>query len=122
MNPSTLSFECKFVDCSDAIEGEILHVQFDTLPASFDEEDRRSPYLLIGRNFEFAGPATVEWHDGKDYDGGGKIASVRFERDRLLMTLANNMRFDVTFQLSDAAFGQLHRFLRRMIDDRQWEQ
>jgi hypothetical protein len=116
----TLSFNARFVDCSDAIDGEILQVSFDTLPTNTDEEDRRSPYLLIGQNFEFPGPATVEWHDGTDYDGGGKITSIRLERDRLLMKHGKTMLFDVTFQLSDAAFGQLHNFLRRMIDDRYW--
>src|SRR6266542_1714493 len=63
----TLAFEAKFVDCADAIGGEILQVSFDTVPSSRAEDDRCTPYVLISRNFEFPGSATVEWHDGKDY-------------------------------------------------------
>jgi len=42
-----LSFEAKFVDCVDAIDGEILQVTFDTLAPGNDDVERRAPYVLI---------------------------------------------------------------------------
>lgn len=67
-----LSFEAKCVDCVDAIDGGILQVTFDTLPPDNDDVERRAPYLMISRNFEFPASATVEWHDGIQYDGGAR--------------------------------------------------
>jgi hypothetical protein len=49
----TLTFEATDVSCDDAIDGEILRASFDTLPASHDEEERRTPYVEIMRNLEF---------------------------------------------------------------------
>ena len=71
----TLAFKASSVSCSSAIGGEILQVCFDTMPESKDEDERGTPYVLISRNFEFPGSATVEWHDGSDYDGGAEIVN-----------------------------------------------
>jgi hypothetical protein len=79
----TLTFEATDVSCDDAIDGEILRASFDTLPASHDEEERRTPYVEIMRNLEFPGAATIEWHDGRDYDGAADIASVTLSRSRI---------------------------------------
>ncbi len=114
----TLAFEAKFVDCADAIGGEILQVSFDTVPSSHDEDERCTPYVLISRNFEFADAATVEWHDGKDYDGGAEITSVSLKRDRVSIRLDRDLGFEVTFRLHEKKFVRLKSFLRRMIDDR----
>jgi hypothetical protein len=55
-----LAFEATFVDCGDAIGGEILQLSFDTIPSNLDADQRRTPYVLISRNFEFPDSATVE--------------------------------------------------------------
>jgi hypothetical protein len=114
----TLDFEAKFVDCADAIGGEILQVSFDTVPPSHDKDERCTPYVLISRNFEFPDSATVEWHDGKDYDGGAEITSVSLKRDRISIKLDRDLGFEVAFRLHDRKFARLRSFLRRMIDDR----
>ncbi len=79
----TLAFEAKCVDCADAIDGEILQLSFDTVPEGYDEEERRTPNFRISRDFEFPDPATVEWHDGRDYDGGAEILSGTLSRGRI---------------------------------------
>lgn len=114
----TLAFHAKFVSCADAIGGEILQVSFDTIPARQDESERSTPYVQISRNFEFSGSATIEWHDGKDYDGGAEIISMTLRRDRVFIMLARELDVDVTFRLPDKQFAKLTSFLRRMIDDR----
>jgi len=114
----TLTFEAKFVDCADAIGGEILQVSFDTVRLSHAEEDRCTPYVLISRNFEFPGFATVEWHDGKDYFGGAEITSVSLKRNQVSIKLDREVGFEVAFHLQDKKFARLRSFLKRMIDDR----
>ena len=56
----TIAFEAKYVDCGDAIDGEILQVTFDSVAESEDWKNRRDPYVLIGQNFEFPGTPTIE--------------------------------------------------------------
>ena len=114
----TLAFDAKFVDCADAIGGEILQVSFDTVPSSHAEDDRCTPYVLISRNFEFSDAATIEWHDGKDYDGGAEITSVSLDRDRVSIRLDRDLGFEVALHLQDRKFARLRTFLKRMIDDR----
>ncbi len=113
----TLTFEAKLVSCADAIDGEILQVTLDTIPESQDENERSTPYVLISRNFEFPDSATVEWHDGSDYDGGAEIVVVTLSRTRISIKLDSGSDIDVAFRLPDKKFAQLTSFLREMIDD-----
>ena len=112
-----LAFKAKFVRCSSAIGGEILQVYFDTLPAGADEETRTTPSVLIGQNFEFPGPATIDWHDGSDYGGGANIVGVTLARDRALIKLKGNMEIDVSFCIGNRRFAQLMSYLRRMLGE-----
>ena len=113
----TLAFKAKFVSCSSAIGGEILQVCFDTMPRSKDEDERDTPYVLISRNFEFPESATVEWHDGSDYDGGAEIVLVRLTRERVLIKLDRQLEIDVSIGIGDRRFAQLSSYLRRMLDE-----
>ena len=114
----TLAFEAKSVECTDAMAGEILQVCFDTLPEIRDEENRTSPYVLIGRNFELFGPATIEWHDGQDYDGGAEIVSLTLSRDRVLIRLDRELEIRLSFCLANKNFVRLETFLKRIMDAR----
>ena len=114
----TLAFEAKFVDCADAIGGEILQVSFDTVPASHNEDERCTPYVSISRNFEFPGSATVEWHDGIDYDGGAEIREIVLMRGRVSATLDRELELDVTFRISDKKFAKLKSYLESMLEKR----
>ena len=113
-----LAFESAFVSCTDAIEGQIVQVSFDTVPSDFAEEERNTPYVLISRNFEFPDSATVEWHDGRGYDGGAEVTAMTLRRDLMVLKLDRNMEIKVNFHLSQPAFARLTSFLQRMIDDR----
>ena len=114
----TLAFESRFVSCNDAIGGEILQVNFDTVSSTAAEEARETPYVLISRNFEPTDATTIEWHDGHDYDGGAEIIAATLKRDRILLELDRDMRIEVTFRLSARKFAKVTSFLRKMIDER----
>ena len=113
----TISFRAKFVDCLEAIGGDLIQVSFDTIPDSEEEDNRASPYVIIGRLFEFPGAATIEWHDGSDYDGGAEIVSASLRRDGLMMRLDRDVSFEITFQISDKRFTKLASSLRMMLED-----
>jgi hypothetical protein len=85
-------------------------VSFDTVPSSHAEDDRCTPYVLISRNFEFPDSATVEWHDGKDYDGGAEITSVSLKRDQVSIKLDRDLDIEVGFHLPDRNFARLDPF------------
>ena len=113
-----LAFQAKYVDCADAIDGDILQVTFDTIPPDREEEGRETPYVLISRLFEFPGTATIEWHDGRDYYGGAEIVSVALSRSRLLIHLDQGLELDVAFSVTDKKYTKLISFLKPMVDDR----
>ncbi len=114
----TLAFDATRIDCAEALGGEILQVSFDTAPEDQDEDQRSTPYVLISRNFEFPDSATIEWYDGRDYDGGAEIVSVTLRRTRITIRIDRELDFEVTFRLPDKKFTKLTSFLRRMMDDR----
>ena len=113
----TLAFKAKFVRCADAIDGEILQVTFDTAGQSEDEDERTTPCVLLSQNFEFPGPATIDWHDGSDYNGGSEIRSVVLTRDRVLINLDCGLDIDVKLSIADSRFAKLSSYLRKMLDD-----
>jgi len=114
----TLVFDATRIDCADALGGEILQVNFDTAPEDQDEAQRSTPYVLISRNFELSDSATIEWHDGHDYDGGAEIVTLTLRRTRITLCVNRELNFEVTFHLPDKKFKKLTSFLRKMIDDR----
>lgn len=114
----TLAFDATRIDCTDALGGEILQVSFDTAPEDQDENQRSTPYILISRNFEFPGSATIEWYDGHYYDGGAEIVTVTLRRTRIAIRVDRELDFEVTFHLPDKKFTKLTSFLRKIMDDR----
>lgn len=111
----TLAFEATSVHCDAALGGEILQVTMDTLPDGKDDYERHTPYLLIGQNFEFSGPPTIEWHDGNDYNGGGMIVAVTLRRDGLSVQLDRERNLEVKFSLPDSHYAELRSFLKRIF-------
>ncbi len=115
-----LSFNAPHVDCTNAIDWEIQQVLFDTTCDDADDaEDRRkSPYVLISRNFEFPDAATIEWHDGNDYDGGGSIRSASLEANRIKIILNRSRTINITFKLDLNHFEELKKYLKNILGGR----
>jgi hypothetical protein len=114
----TLAFDATRIDCADALGGEILQVNFETVPEDQDEDQRSTPYVLISRNFEFPDSATIEWYDGHDYNGGAEIVTITLRRTCITIRVDQELDFEVTFHLPDNKFKKLTSFLRRIMDDR----
>jgi hypothetical protein len=115
-----LSFYAPFVECTNALDREIQQVLFDTVNDDADDsEDRRqSPYVLIGQNFEFTGPAEIEWHDGEDYDGGATIQSAVLEPTCIHFSLDESRTIMVTFEIQTQQFQELQKYLKNILGTR----
>ena len=111
MSDKVFRFTATTVDCSEAIDWEIVQVCFDTEPSDFDETNRTSPYLMISANFEFSGDVQLEFHDGSEY-GGDSLGRIDLWRNRALVRSRRNIEFDIDFELSDDAFAELREYLK----------
>lgn len=92
-----------------------MQVAFDTVGFDADEDARQTPYVLISRLFEFPGRATIEWHDGCDYDGGAQIVGARLRRTGVSIWLNRPLEIEVGFQVSDGEHEELRSFLASML-------
>ncbi len=114
MPKKRIHFNAASVECSEAIDWELVQVTFDTEPADFDEENRTSEYLLLSANFEFGDDVQVEFHDGDDYDGD-RLEKIDLWRNRAIAVSARGYEFDVKFDLADDAFGELREYLKVLL-------
>ena len=105
-----LVFDAAKVECSDAMDGELRRVTFDA-SVHDDETNRKDPYFSIGRNFEFPGGPSIEWHDGKNYAGGSVITSMDLDRQKIDFRTNRSDSFLIKFTLSDSEFNELKRNL-----------
>ena len=114
-----LSFKAPYVDCTNAMDWEIQQVVFDTINDNADdsEETRESPYVLISQNFEFPGPASIEWYDGEEYNGG-LINSVILKENQIQIDLDKDGRIEILFALNKTRFDELHKYLHNILNRR----
>ena len=124
-NPSreraTVMCEVQFrainVNCSEAIDWEIVQVLFDSMEDRPAEGDRTDPYVMIGVNFEFGREVSIEFHDGTDY-GGGRAMTAELWRTRFTAVIRGGRVFDIRFELTEEAFAVLRTYLTLMFPKR----
>ena len=97
------------------MDGELCRVNFDASLSDDDELDRKIPYFSIGRNFEFPGGPTIEWHDGERYSGGGKITAMKLGREKINLRTSRSDAFSITFTLQDCEFSELREYLENIM-------
>ena len=114
MSDKTIQITATTIECSEAIDWEIVQVCFDTEPSSADEADRTSPYVMISVNFEFDAKVQIEFHDGKDY-GGDILRRIDLWRNRALIISRSEREFDICFALTDDAFTELREYLKVLM-------
>lgn len=106
-----IHFRASRVECREAIDWEIVQVSFDTMGASFEEESRTTPYLLISANFEFSERVQIEYHDGRDY-AGDSLNRIDLCRNRIVAVSGGGCEFEIAFELCDEAFAELREYLK----------
>lgn len=125
MNPDRSDKHFRFlavtVDCSEAIDWELVRVTFDTEASDFEEEDRTSFYLSLSANFEFDHNVQAEFHDGTDYDSD-QLRTLDLWRDRVLASTVRGYEFSINFELEDAAFFELRVYLKELLGSDRFQQ
>jgi len=109
-----MQFTAATVQCTEAIDWEIVQVNFDTMDPGFDEENRTSPYMMISANFEFNTTVQVEFHDGNEYSGD-KLDRIKLWRSRVFAISKRGHEFDITFEISEGAFIELRKYLKVLM-------
>jgi len=111
---SSIQFTAATVECSEAIDWEIVQVSFDTMGSDFDEENRTSPYLMVSANFEFSKRVQIDYHDGRDY-AGDSLARIDLWRNRVLAVSGRGYEFDIAFEICDGAFSELREYIKVLL-------
>ncbi len=109
---TNINFTASEVEYIEAIGGEIVQVSFDEDPDQ-DPFNRTKCYLLISQNYEFPGKPTVEWHDGKNDDGGALVANYEFFKSIFKLTTTSNIKFEIQHNCKEETFVQIQKFLFR---------
>ncbi len=118
-----LAFEAQEVSYNEPIDGEIVQASFQEEPDSDDDIDyskKNHPlppltkYVLISANYEFPPTTTtVEWSDGKDFDGGKLIIEIELSKTSLKLLLEDEVSIELSFKTDDITFKNIERFLLR---------
>jgi len=114
-------FSAVTVECSEAIDWQIVRVTFDTEASDFDEENRASHYLSLSANFEFDEEVQAEFHDGSDYDGD-QLRTLDLWRDRVVAITARGYEFAINFDLGNDAFCELRDYLKVLLRSDRFQQ
>ena len=110
-----INFEAKYVECTEAMDGELLQVTFDTVELE-NEDDRKTPYVLIGQCFEIPGPPSIEWHDGADF-AGGVLQAITIGQNSVNILAKPDVQFEITYSISDKLYTQLAENLRAIFPE-----
>ncbi len=106
-----ITFKANDVTYNEAIDGEIIQVCFDEDPDQ-DPFRRNKCYLLISQNYEFGHQApTIEWHDGKDVDGGSGVFSYSFKEGMFELTTSDGVMFNIQHNCEREILIKIQHFL-----------
>jgi len=110
-----IKFTAHDVSYTEAIDGEIIQ-------ASFEEDGDDDPinpskfYFDISVSYEFPPIIpSIEWFDGSESDGGANILSYKIDRNSLQLWLDNGMSFDIDFEIEDALFNDINKFITSLL-------
>ncbi|MDQ6992443.1 MAG: hypothetical protein Q9M31_03140 [Mariprofundus sp.] len=107
-----IDFIASEVEFNEALDGDIVEVSFDE-GSDQGVFDRTKCCVSISQNYEFSGAATVEWHDGEDYNGGSEVLSYRFTNDLFELITTDEVKFSVTHDCRKETYTKIEEFLQR---------
>ena len=114
MSQKSIHFNAQNVECSEAMDFEIVRVTFDTEASGFDEENRTSEFISLSTNFEFGNVVQIEFHDRVDYDADS-LKKIDLWRNKAIAISARGVEFVVNFDLMDDAFSELRNYLKLLL-------
>jgi len=105
-----INFKAIEVEYNEAIGGEIVQISFDE-DSNEDPLNRTKRYICISQSYEFPGELTLEWHDGKDYDGGSGIQNYNLTKDLFELETTDGLSFKISHSCSSKVLVQIQQFL-----------
>jgi hypothetical protein len=106
-----ITFKANDVTYNEAIGGEIVQVCFDE-DSDQDPFERNKCYLLISQNYEFGhDEPTLEWHDGKDANGGSRVSSYSLEESILELATNDGVLFSIQHNCKKEVLIRIRAFL-----------
>ena len=112
LNMKIIQFTASNVEYSEAIGGQIVQVSFDEDPDQ-DPFERKKCYITISQNYEFPNGATIEWHDGEDYDGGAEVQDFELTNSKFELQTSTELMFKVQHNCDREVLKKIEFFLRR---------
>ena len=110
-----IKFVANEVSYRDAMDGDIKQLSF----AEDEDDDPLNPskyYLQLSVNNEFPPfSPSVEWFDGRKYDGGADVSRYHLERNVLRIWLDNNAKFTITFDVNDSVYECVSGFFSDLL-------
>ena len=96
-NVMYLEFEAQEVDYIEALDGDIVQVNFQEYPDPDEDYGKKNaplppPIKSLGfsANYEFGSDIQVEWCDGEEYDGGMAIKNLDLSKQEIIVLLEND--------------------------------
>jgi hypothetical protein len=105
-----INFKDIDVEYNEAIDGDIVEISFDE-DSNEDPFNRTKCYICISQNYEFRGEPTLEWHDGKDYDGGSGIENYNLTKDIFELETTDGLSFKIYHSCPNKVLVQIQEFL-----------
>lgn len=110
-----IKFQARDVSYNEALDGDIVQVDFEE-DGNDDPMNPSKYYFHLSVNYEF--PPIIpdlEWFNGREGDGGAKIVNYKLCRDSLQLWLDNGLSFDIDFEIEDALFGDINKFITNLL-------
>ncbi len=106
-----IKFEAKKVEYTEAGDGEYVQIDFDSEVYPNPNEDQ-SIYLMISAQYEIPPfRPTVEWYDGKEYDGGVGIREYDLTENNLVLILEKDVIFKINFRTDKKTLKEIKNIL-----------
>lgn len=119
-----ISFKANKVSFQEANGGDIIQILFNEEIAENQSDDPNSiskPYFLITQDYEFPSKPTIEWFDGKDFDGGADLRGYNFTACFFEVKLSNGLMFSIEHACSQKVFNKIDTFLKNEFPNRKLE-
>jgi hypothetical protein len=121
MENQHITFTAKDVHYGEAIGGELVQLTFDENPGD-DSMCRTARYFMVSHSYEIPGGPTLEWYNGRDYDGGSDIVKYIFTQDIFEVWLENDIHFTIQHHCSNHVFSRIETFLESLYPGKSAEQ
>ncbi|MFZ5392194.1 MAG: hypothetical protein ACOZAR_03265 [Patescibacteria group bacterium] len=119
-----ISFKANEVSYQEENGGDIIQIIFNEEITENQSDELNSiskPYFSISQDYEFSSKPTIEWFDGKDFDGGADLKGYNFTACLFEVKMSNGLLFSIEHACSQKVFKKIDAFLKNEFPNRKLE-